>query len=264
MKKRPLSEHTSVKKRKKKARFICGTPAGYIRHLRRHERPCKHCLVGSETYSEDEIRDLVGDFQKWSSAQHLWKTYQLSHDRFEQIFAEQDRRCACCLSTDPGESHWRIDHDQRTRLIRGILCARCSTGITQLGDELQGLQQAVVYLQAHQARGGHKKAETPPSPHHPLPKISAIMRQCFDLFKQGVPCNKVIILLKLTPATASEIYAQWTARGGEIEHVSRHIFQIPKDPPQRIMCSCGYAVPWEDPDGMSNAVNLVNAHIEGA
>jgi hypothetical protein len=253
-----------VKKQKKKARFVCGTPAGYVRHLRKYEHPCRHCLIGSETYSESEIIGLIGDFQKWSSEQHLWRTYQLSHDRFEQIFAEQGRCCACCSNPDPGESAWRIDHDHQTGLIRGILCSSCNTGIGQLGDSLKGLQQAVDYLRAHQTRGGHGKAQKPPKAQRPFPKISAVMRQCFDLFKQDVPCDRVVVILRLPPATVNEIYALWAARGGEIDPVSRHIFQIPKDPPQRFMCACGYSAPWNDPKDMSTAVNLVNAHIKEA
>lgn len=253
-----------MKKRKKKIRFVCGTSAGYVRHLRKCERPCSQCLVGSDTYSEGEIVSLVEDFQKWSSEQHLWKTYQLSHDRVEQIFTEQGRCCACCQNTDPGEAAWHIDHDHQTNQIRGILCAKCNTGIGQLGDSLSGLQQAVAYLQAHEARGGYEKAEGPPKLQQPLPKISAIMRQCFDLFRQGVPCNKVVILLKLTPATVHEIHVLWTRQGGEINPVSGHVFQIPKDSPQRFACACGYSAPWKDLNEMTAAVDLVNAHIEEA
>ena len=253
-----------MKKRKKKVRFVCGTSAGYVRHLRRHERPCRQCLAGSETYSEGEIISLIEDFQSWSSEQYLWRTYQLSHDRFEQIFTEQSRRCACCQNTDPGEASWHIDHDHQTGLIRGILCAKCNTGIGQLGDNLRCLQQAVAYLQAHETRGGYGKAEKAPKPQQPLPKISAVMRQCFDLFKQGISCNKVVTILKLTPSTVNEIYTIWIAQGGKIDPVNRHIFQIPRDAPQRIMCACGYSVPWKDSEEMTIAVNLVNAHIKEA
>jgi hypothetical protein len=253
-----------MKKQKKKAKFVCGTSTGYIQHLRNYEHPCNRCLVGSETYSEGEIIDLVEDFQKWSSEQHLWRTYQLSHERFEQIFAEQDRCCACCLNTDPGESTWHVDYDHQTGLIRGILCASCNTGIRQLGDNLKGLQQAAAYLQAHQTRGGYGKAQKPPKLQRPPPKASAVMQQCFNLFKQAVPRDQVVIILRLAPATVDEIYTLWSTRGGEPNPISRHTFQIPKDPPQRFMCACGYAAPWKDPDEMSTAINLVNSHIKEA
>jgi hypothetical protein len=253
-----------VKRRNKKIRFICGSSTGYIRHLRKYERPCAACLVGSETYTEQEIIDLVEDFKKWNTAQRLWKIYQLSLDRFEQIFEDQGRRCACCENPDPGKSPWCVDHDPQTGLLRGILCSSCNDGIAQLGDNLLGLQQAVTYLQAHQTRGGHERAKAPPNPQSPSPKISKVMRQCFDLFKQGLSCDKAVIILQLTPATAAQIYELWSTRGGEIDPVSRHIFQIPKDPPQRFMCACGYTAPWENPEEMSTAIELVNVHIREA
>lgn len=253
-----------MKRSKKKPRVVCGTAAGYIRHLRKYEHPCRYCLVGSDTYNEDEIIGLINDFQKWSNEQHLWRTYRLSRGRFEQIFAEQSRCCACCGNTNPGESPWHVDHDHQTSLIRGILCSNCNTGIGQLGDDLRGLQRAVAYLQAHQARGGYGRAEKPPKTQRPLPKVSAVMRQCFELFKQGVPRDKVVVILRLVPETVNKIHALWIARGGEIDPVSKHIFTIPKDPPQRFMCACGYSAPWTNSNEMSLAVNLVNAHIKEA
>lgn len=253
-----------MKRPKKRAKFVCGTPAGYIRHLRNYERPCSRCLVGSETYSDLEILRLVEDFQNWSSAQRLWKTHQLSHERFEQIFAEQGHRCACCSNTKSGEVPWNVDHDHQTGLIRGILCSDCNAGIAQLGDNSEGVLRAAAYLQAHHARGGYEKAPKPPKAQKPFPEASAVMRRCFDLFKQAVPRSQVVIILKLTPALVEEIYALWSTRGGESSPVSRHIFQIAKDSPTRFMCACGYSAPWNSPDEMSDAIKCINAHIEEA
>lgn len=252
------------KPRNKKKKPSCGTQSGYRGHLRRGERPCKICLIGSDTYAVDEIQTLIYDFRDWSRDQQLWRAYRLSIERFAQIFAEQGNRCGCCSATDPGDASWHVDHDHRTGAIRGILCSGCNTGIGQLGDDLEGLQRAVTYLQAHAARGGHAQAKEPPKQQIPEPKPSRIMRRCFDLFRQGVPQDQVVIILRLTPDAVKDAYDLWKKADGKISPLSRHIFQITKETPQRLVCSCGYAPPWNSSNDVSEAVEHLNQHIKKA
>lgn len=39
-----------------------------------------------------------------------------------------------------------FDHDPETHTFRGWLCQNCNTGIGKLGDNLEGLLEAVRYL----------------------------------------------------------------------------------------------------------------------
>jgi hypothetical protein len=254
-----------VKGRKKKWKPACGTQAGLIQHLNAGQRPCRLCLIGNSTYSVEEIRALAKDLRRHSGEQHLWRTYQLSIVRFDQIFDEQDRRCACCKTTRPGESSWCIDHDHDTGQIRGILCSNCNTGIGFLGDSVEGLQRASDYLKAHHARGGHKRADSPPAKQFVQVKVSVVMQRAFELFKQGVPRNKVVVILRLAPDVVDDIHGLWVREGGgEVIRVKRHMFQIAKDPPQRFTCACGYSAPWNEPNEMEAAVERVNAHVRDA
>lgn len=253
-----------MNKRRRKWKAVCGTHAGLVQHLRAGERPCGRCLVGCDTYKDEEIQALIADFRRHGNEQHLWKTYQLSTKRFEEIFTAQDGRCGCCKVIEPGETGWHIDHDHQTGEIRGILCSSCNTGIGFLGDNVEGLQRAIAYLKAHQARGGHEKASTPPIIKPFAPKVSALMQRCFELIRQGVPRDRIVVILRMTPSLVDVVHGLWTRGGGEVVHVKRHFFQIPKDRPQCVTCACGYSATWAEPSEMEAAIERVNTHVSDA
>jgi hypothetical protein len=50
-------------------------------------------------------------------------------------------------STPQGRGTFHVDHCHETGKIRGLLCHSCNTGIGKLGDNLEGLQKAVSYLE---------------------------------------------------------------------------------------------------------------------
>jgi len=53
-------------------------------------------------------------------------------------------RCACC-NIKPKMFH--LDHIHGTTIVRGWLCRACNTGTGKLGDNLEGVLQAAVYLE---------------------------------------------------------------------------------------------------------------------
>ena len=58
--------------------------------------------------------------------------------------------CACCgveMTHDKGIAGMCFDHDPQTETFRGYICKKCNTSIGGLGDTLDGLFNAVRYLQ---------------------------------------------------------------------------------------------------------------------
>ena len=51
--------------------------------------------------------------------------------------------------THKGKYAMQFDHDWETHTFRGWLCKQCNVGIGQLGDNLEGVMQAVRYLTNH-------------------------------------------------------------------------------------------------------------------
>ena len=62
--------------------------------------------------------------------------------------------CDCCgVSFKDIPSHSiHMDHCEETNTFRGWLCRQCNYGIGQLGDNIEGLQKALKYLQDHNGR----------------------------------------------------------------------------------------------------------------
>lgn len=51
--------------------------------------------------------------------------------------------CPICLRREATVT----DHDHATGLVRGRLCNYCNTGLGQLGDDIEAMQRAILYLQ---------------------------------------------------------------------------------------------------------------------
>ena len=72
-------------------------------------------------------------------------------DEYDRLFIEQRGRCAICATDDPGSGrgdreHFSVDHDHRTGMVRGLLCARCNLGIGYFHDNPIVLRAAADYL----------------------------------------------------------------------------------------------------------------------
>lgn len=51
--------------------------------------------------------------------------------------------CECCKQVP---IKWVLDHDHTNDSFRGWICDRCNTGIGKLGDDLQGIVNAMNYM----------------------------------------------------------------------------------------------------------------------
>lgn len=73
------------------------------------------------------------------------KRYGISSEEFESRFDSQSRKCAVCFKSEfEGAA---VDHDHETGKIRGILCRPCNSAIGMLGDDIEGLERALAYLE---------------------------------------------------------------------------------------------------------------------
>lgn len=80
----------------------------------------------------------------------LQARYGISIEQYDELLLAQDGKCACCGSNTPGGygTTFRVDHDHTSGAIRGLLCQSCNAGIGFLGDTVEGVTQALAYLQA--------------------------------------------------------------------------------------------------------------------
>lgn len=63
---------------------------------------------------------------------------------------EYEKRHGVCDCCSKFSSRLVFDHDHKTGAYRGYLCDSCNTGLGKLGDSVEGLTQALNYLQKAQ------------------------------------------------------------------------------------------------------------------
>lgn len=85
----------------------------------------------------------------------LRSQFGITLDEFEAMVFLQDNLCMKCgepeTSTDDRTGEVRalcVDHCHDTGRVRGLLCARCNAGIGALGDSIEGLLEAIRYLES--------------------------------------------------------------------------------------------------------------------
>jgi len=79
--------------------------------------------------------------------EYQWRIkFGLTPEDVYKIYLQQNGKCAICGKEGKQNQNLAIDHDKKTGSIRGLLCSKCNTGIGLLGDNLEGLMEAVRYL----------------------------------------------------------------------------------------------------------------------
>ena len=69
----------------------------------------------------------------------LYRLHKENTKPVDQIF------CDCCNIKVKGEK-FMLDHCHETNQFRGWVCRNCNTGIGNLGDNVEGLENAIRYL----------------------------------------------------------------------------------------------------------------------
>lgn len=77
-------------------------------------------------------------------------SYPLTNEEYKSLWLEQGGVCAVCGRVP--NAPLVQDHDHETRVVRGLLCHACNSGIGKLGDSIEGLQRAIAYLEKSNGR----------------------------------------------------------------------------------------------------------------
>lgn len=104
-------------------------------------------------YHSDPIwRERIKARNRASARKHgrrrLLARYGLTLESFDSLFVGQGRRCAICLSKEPGGKGWCVDHCHIEGHVRGILCTNCNRGIGNLRDSAENCRRAAQYLES--------------------------------------------------------------------------------------------------------------------
>lgn len=78
----------------------------------------------------------------------LRRKYGITAEQFDEMFSAQGNKCAICEDTESkGNGMFHVDHDHKTKAIRGILCQACNVTLGKMKDSPELLRKAAAYLE---------------------------------------------------------------------------------------------------------------------
>jgi hypothetical protein len=80
----------------------------------------------------------------------LKKQFGISLEDYERMAKEQEGLCAICgKKQQEGIRRLAVDHNHKTKKVRGLLCWGCNGALGKFGDSIEMLKKAIEYLEAH-------------------------------------------------------------------------------------------------------------------
>lgn len=79
------------------------------------------------------------------------RRYGITRDQYENLLLTQHGVCAICGGThsDSLGRPLAVDHDEKTGVIRGLLCGKCNRGLGYFKHSVELLGKASVYIKKH-------------------------------------------------------------------------------------------------------------------
>lgn len=110
---------------------------------------CKECQA---TEARKWFRD---NSERHAATKHRWNlktAYGVTPERYAEMLAEQDGKCAICGKTEVTvrrgtTMRLSLDHCHATGKVRGLLCNRCNRSIGLMEDNVDLLRKAIDYLE---------------------------------------------------------------------------------------------------------------------
>jgi len=103
-------------------------------------------------YSEknkERCKEYYSNNKDKAFERYLKNTYQMSAEEYEFSLKNQSGVCAICKSKCITGRKLAVDHNHDTGQIRGLLCCKCNRGLGNFNDNLDLLEQAVLYLKTY-------------------------------------------------------------------------------------------------------------------
>lgn len=109
---------------------------------------CKNChnKYSREKWYPKNQQKQVKSSAKWKEKNKikvLATRYKLDYKEVQNAFDLANGKCPIC----DRETKLVLDHCHKTGLLRGFICQKCNIALGKFGDNLEGLQKAIKYLE---------------------------------------------------------------------------------------------------------------------
>lgn len=111
---------------------------------------CKECdSKARKKYYELNEKSLEKRTER--GKRYKYKKYGITPEEYRILNESQKECCAICNSkeTRSTSTELSVDHCHTTGKIRGLLCNNCNRGLGMLGDSVESISRALVYLTSH-------------------------------------------------------------------------------------------------------------------
>jgi len=128
---------------------------------------CKTCVAAQKRiYFEKHRTRELNKLKKWKQQNpqkvkegNLRNLYGITAEQYSEMLLAQNNCCAICKChksknvTDKRNDKVRnlaVDHDHKSKKIRGLLCYRCNIAVGMLVDSAERASNLVEYLKLHE------------------------------------------------------------------------------------------------------------------
>ncbi len=117
----------------------------YKSSLLSYQRECKDCTRERKNkWHKTEKGKLSTTNTK------LKRKFGITTDDYAKMYSDQNKKCLICGASESDNGYkLAVDHCHKSGKIRGLLCRSCNLGIGNLKENIDSLNQAILYLEKH-------------------------------------------------------------------------------------------------------------------
>jgi len=100
----------------------------------------------NRAYAKKQAREWQMQNPRKRKNNRLKYAYGITIETYEEMYSAQNGKCCICNDAYPA---LYVDHNHKTEAVRGLLCARCNTGLGFFRDSHKMLHLAAAYLRKY-------------------------------------------------------------------------------------------------------------------
>ncbi len=99
-------------------------------------------------YNKKWLRKKIKENPDYARNATLKRLYGITLSDYAEMLVSQNGECKLC-GVSHEEKRLAVDHDHKTKRVRGLLCNKCNLALGALGDDIDGIMRAASYLEEH-------------------------------------------------------------------------------------------------------------------
>lgn len=103
---------------------------------------CKKCCSIKRKQDWISNKEKIAQSNKYS---FMKQKYGLNKESYEVLLKSQNGKCDICKIKNPEA----VDHCHKTGETRGLLCRSCNTALGMFKDDIDILNNVIIYLKKH-------------------------------------------------------------------------------------------------------------------